>query len=96
KAVALCPTDTLSCDLLPMEITGVSLEEVENQPVVGRPVSLQAMEKAHVKQVLQMVDWHKGRACEILEISRPRLRRMIQQYELQPPPGFVADKDNGD
>ncbi|MBV2121802.1 MAG: sigma-54 dependent transcriptional regulator [Candidatus Thiodiazotropha sp. (ex Ctena orbiculata)] len=96
KAVALCPTDTLSCDLLPMEITGVSLEEVENQPVVGRPVSLQAMEKAHVKQVLQMVDWHKGRACEILEISRPRLRRMIQQYELQPPPGFVTDKDNGD
>ncbi|MCG7907729.1 MAG: sigma-54 dependent transcriptional regulator [Candidatus Thiodiazotropha taylori] len=96
KAVALCPTDTLSCDLLPMEITGVSLEEVENQPVVGRPVSLQAMEKAHVKQVLEMVDWHKGRACEILEISRPRLRRMIQQYELQPPPGFVADKDNGD
>ncbi|MCG8016584.1 MAG: sigma-54 dependent transcriptional regulator [Candidatus Thiodiazotropha sp. 'RUGA'] len=96
KAVALCPTDTLSCDLLPMEITGVSLEEVDNQPLVGRPVSLQAMEKAHVKQVLQMVDWHKGRACEILEISRPRLRRMIQQYELQPPPGFVADKDNGD
>ncbi|MCG7900656.1 MAG: sigma-54 dependent transcriptional regulator, partial [Candidatus Thiodiazotropha weberae] len=96
KAVALCPTDTLSCDLLPMEITGVSLEEVESQPVVSRPVSLQAMEKAHVKQVLEMVDWHKGRACEILEISRPRLRRMIQQYELQPPPGFVADKDNGD
>ncbi|MCG8487866.1 MAG: sigma-54 dependent transcriptional regulator [Chromatiales bacterium] len=96
KAVALCPTDTLSCDLLPMEITGVSLEEVENRPVGGRPVSLQAMEKAHVKQVLEMVDWHKGRACEILEISRPRLRRMIQQYELQPPPGFVADKDNGD
>ncbi|ODC00455.1 Fis family transcriptional regulator [Candidatus Thiodiazotropha endoloripes] len=96
KAVALCPSDTLSCDLLPMEITGVSLEEVENQPVVSRPISLQAMEKAHVKQVLEMVDWHKGRACEILEISRPRLRRMIQQYELQPPPGFVADKDNGD
>ncbi|MEW8626501.1 MAG: sigma-54 dependent transcriptional regulator [Candidatus Thiodiazotropha sp.] len=96
KGVALCPTDTLSCDLLPMEITGVSLEEVENQPLVSRPVSLQAMEKAHVKQVLEMVDWHKGRACEILEISRPRLRRMIQQYELQPPPGFVADKDNCD
>ena len=95
KAVALCPTDTLSRDLLPIEMVGAPFSDDE-RPAASGPVSLQAMEKAHVSRVLESVRWHKGRACEILEISRPRLRRMIQQYGLQPPPGFVADKEGGD
>ena len=34
--------------------------------------------------VLEAVDWHKGQACEILQISRPRLRRLIKEYHLSP------------
>jgi DNA-binding NtrC family response regulator len=96
KAVALCPTDTLTRDLLPIEITGAPPLPGEEQPLIDGAVSLHAMEKAHVRRVLELVDWHKGRACEILEISRPRLRRMIQQYGLRPPPGFVNDKECGE
>lgn len=96
KAVALCPTDTLTQDLFPMEITGADNDMEEGHHDAIGPVSLQAMEKAHVLRVLELVGWHRGQACEILEISRPRLRRMIQQYGLQPPPGFVSDKDNSD
>ena len=35
-----------------------------------------------------------AQACEILGVSRPRLRRMIRQYELEPPPGVAADEDD--
>lgn len=40
------------------------------------------------------LDWHKGQACEILGVSRPRLRRMIRQYDLVPPGGIDVDADD--
>ncbi|HHS84083.1 MAG TPA: hypothetical protein ENK38_04040, partial [Gammaproteobacteria bacterium] len=42
-------------------------------------------EAMHVIRVLNACNWHKGRACEILGVSRPRLRRMIQHHGLTPP-----------
>ena len=56
----------------------------EYRPYAGAgPISLQEMEKLHVAYVLDLVGWHRGRACEILEISRPRLRRMMREYGLE-------------
>ena len=90
KAVALCPTESLSLEQFPSEITGA--EPLRRQAGAGA-VSLREMERQHVAYVLELVGWHRGRACEILEISRPRLRRMIQQYALSPPPGVGTDSD---
>jgi hypothetical protein len=41
---------------------------------------------------LAATGWHRGRSCEILGVSRPRLRRMIRQFDLTPPAG-LADED---
>ena len=51
----------------------------------GKPIeqwSLEEMEKVHVRRVLQSTHWHRGQACEVLGVSRPRLRRMIRQFEI--------------
>ncbi|MES9991226.1 MAG: sigma-54 dependent transcriptional regulator [Candidatus Thiodiazotropha sp.] len=96
KAVAMCSTDSLSIDLFPADIRGISVEEQQEPLPATGAISLQAMEKAHIKQVLELVDWHRGRACEILEISRPRLRRMMLQYNLSSPPGISAEKESDD
>ncbi|MGD8932773.1 MAG: hypothetical protein PVI52_09400 [Chromatiales bacterium] len=47
--------------------------------------------------VLRATGWHKGRACEILDVSRPRLQRMILEYGLKPPQGVPPNAgDEGD
>ena len=91
KAVALSSGDTLTSDLLPHELTKADLPPngavLSGGSVGQEKLTLEEMEKLHVKRVLDSVDWHRGKACEVLGISRPRLRRMIQQYELLPPAG---------
>ena len=92
KAVALSPGDTLTSDLLPHEV--VKAGDDRNEAAAKNPdsqlkdLSLEEMEKLHVSRVLESVNWHKGHACEILGVSRPRLRRMISQYELDSPSGI--------
>jgi DNA-binding NtrC family response regulator len=96
KAVALCHTESLTLDQFPPEIAGaVKAQPQRPSPGTG-PVSLQTVEKMHIQYVLDLVGWHRGRACEILEISRPRLRRMMQQYHLTPPPGMGSERDSDD
>ena len=46
---------------------------------------LEGVERRHILQVLQRTGWHKGRSCEILGITRPRLDRKIKQYNLVKP-----------
>ncbi|MET0105296.1 MAG: sigma-54 dependent transcriptional regulator [Sedimenticola sp.] len=88
KAVALCPGDTLTLDLVPPEMASqVPEPQVQDTSLL----SLEEMERLHVSNVLEKVGWHRGKACEILGISRPRLRRMIEQFGLQPPIGSDDD-----
>lgn len=85
KAVALSPGDTLSLELFEEGISRCvpqTAVESSDSPPANRLLSLAEVEKRHVMHVLESVDWHKGRACEILNISRPRLRRMLSEYGL--------------
>lgn len=97
KAVALSPGNTLTTDLLPQEImeaqSAARAPAKTDDAVSTQTMSLIEMEKRHVVQVLASVAWHKGKACEILGISRPRLRRMIKHHDLQPPPGTEDTED---
>lgn len=52
--------------------------------------SLEEVEAEHVQRVLIDVGGNKTKASEILEISRPRIRRIIEKYELQVP-GEIED-----
>ena len=45
--------------------------------------SLDEVEREQVVRVLAATDNHKGRAAEILGVSRPRLRRLIEKYDLE-------------
>ncbi len=83
KAVALCNGDLLTPDLLPGYVTGNSEPAGVIDSVFNQSLSLQDIERVHVEQVLERTGWHKGHACEILGVSRPRLQRMIVSYGLQ-------------
>jgi DNA-binding NtrC family response regulator len=45
--------------------------------------SLEQIEREHLTRVLAATEGHKGRAAEILGVSRPRLSRMLRKYELE-------------
>jgi transcriptional regulator with PAS, ATPase and Fis domain len=98
KAVALCPGNTLTMDLLPFELApeSVAARAGEAFAVPVEQLSLAEMEKLHVARVLEAQNWHKGRACGVLGVSRPRLRRMIREYELEPPPGMREENGDGE
>ena len=44
--------------------------------------TLQDVEKAHILNVYKTTNQHKGRTCEILEISRPALDRRLKKWGL--------------
>ena len=93
KAVAMCPGETITPDLLPVELVK---QAPLPSPVFDVQMSLQEIEKAHVLRVLLHTGWHRGRACEILGTSRPRLRRLINQYDLEEPNDAPSmDSDSG-
>lgn len=83
KAVALCSGTIITRDLISQICEPQTNEGLETK--TERPMSewsLAEMEKMHIQRVLESTNWHKGQACEILGISRPRLRRMIKQFNL--------------
>jgi len=91
KATALCAGDILTADLLPEHILQFQ-EPVLEPDILTSPAhaSLEEIEKAHVARVLKTTGWHKGQTCEILGVSRPRLRRLIAQFELTTPDNLVT------
>lgn len=89
KAVVLCRGDTITPDLIPEEISMLARGQttapvsVQTKPGSEQLLSLEEVEKRHIIHVLQATQGHKGKACEALGISRPRLRRMMQNYAIQ-------------
>lgn len=93
KAVALCPGNNITHKLIPESIcTGDAPSCGENKPATD--MSLEEVDHAHIARVLRATNWHRGRACQILEISRPRLRRLMKQYELLPPEHLEQDESD--
>ncbi|RLA84004.1 MAG: sigma-54-dependent Fis family transcriptional regulator, partial [Deltaproteobacteria bacterium] len=72
-----------SGDVILEEDISPLLESPEDQP---RTMSLQEVERAHILKVLHYTNWHYGKACEILGISRPTLRQKMRRYGIEPPP----------
>jgi DNA-binding NtrC family response regulator len=54
-------------------------------PGAGSPISLEALERAHIEAVLHQTEWHQGRAGEVLGISPKTLYRKMREYGLQRP-----------
>ncbi len=86
KSVALCPGHIISRNLLSDNIKlCLPEEDIELNYAPKKLESLQDIEKIHIFKVLTNTNWHRGNACKILGISRPRLRRLIALFELTPP-----------
>ncbi len=99
KAVALSTGDTITQSHLPIGVCSnpacnSSLESLNEKP--ADTWSLEEMEQIHITRVLEACNWHKGHACDILGISRPRLRRMIKQYRLAEPVDISDIEENND
>ncbi|MCP3868438.1 MAG: sigma-54-dependent Fis family transcriptional regulator [Gammaproteobacteria bacterium] len=98
KTVALSHGDTLNRDLLPDHLC-ISNWPSTHTTMIEKPLdqwSLEEVEREHIKRVLDATSWHRGQACTVLDISRPRLRRMIRHYKLKPPTHLNADEDIGE
>lgn len=90
KSVAMTPRDIITADLLPDKITcqvPVFMPREEIKTTAGSDnlnhLSIQDIEKIHIQRILDATRGHKGKACDILGISRPKLRRLIKQYNLR-------------
>lgn len=59
-----------------------------------RLMSLVDMEKEQIRKTLSHTRWHKGKACEILGITRPRLDRKIKKYGIKPTQVFMGESRN--
>ena len=93
KATALCPGDTITHDLLSSNIAGSQGEHsAKRDQVPISELSLDQVQRDHVARVLAATNWHRGRSCEILGISRPRLRRLISQFGLMPEGNSAAHR----
>ncbi len=93
KAVALCSGEIITEELIPEYMR-------RREPVsksLGKPVAQLSLKEAdvqHVARILESTNWHRGRACEILGISRPRLRRIMVEAGLDVPPHVTAEDDD--
>jgi len=87
KAVALSQGPVLTRDLFGVDLCPAAEGETERDIPRSR-MSLGEVEREHVRRVLEDVGWHRGRACEILGVSRPRLRRLIRDHGLVPSEGL--------
>ena len=83
KAVVLCRSERLSLEDLPDlhpdhphpgQVPGNQEEQDD---------SLVAVEKRQIVRILRKTGWHKGKSCELLGITRPRLDRKIKQYNIR-------------
>lgn len=92
KAVALCPGNVITRNLI-SDIYDDETPTDRDEQIPLTEWSLEDIEKAHVQRVLDATHWHKGHACNILGVSRPRLRRMIKHFELVSPDGAHENMD---
>jgi two-component system response regulator AtoC len=60
----------------------VTVEVGGSHAAVEMLLSLEEVEARHIRHVLTATQFHKGRACQILGISRPALDRKISKFGL--------------
>lgn len=61
----------------------IDIKKIENDFFKQNLFKLKDLEKEYINHVLNITDWHLGKTCEILGISRPTLRMKIKTYELR-------------
>jgi len=88
KAAVMGTGNTLSCGNFPDDFCAHFKESEEAEhfgfevnPMSGDLLPLRDIEQDYVLKVLDHTGWHKGEACKILGISRPKLERHIKNTQ---------------
>ncbi len=87
KAMVMAPGSSLSFAQLAESIAEDGTAPPFETPAAlttsgATSATLKEIERQHIERVLDETGWHKGKACEILGVSRPRLDRRIREYGL--------------
>ncbi len=80
RAVILTRGSEVPAEALPLRMAEPAPPSLP--AAAGGTVSLDALERAHIEQVLKTTGFHKSRSAEILGISRKTLDRKIVEYGL--------------
>jgi DNA-binding NtrC family response regulator len=78
RSVILAPGPEITTELLPIGQSNAAVEP----PREGRLVSLESLEREHIRKVLLRTGFHKSRSAEVLGISRKTLDRKIAEFAL--------------
>jgi Nif-specific regulatory protein len=81
RAVALAVGPTLEAD--DIVLSNLNFDEPSTVEIGYREMSLNDMEREHIKATLDHTDWNKSQAATILGIERSTLDRKIKSYEIQ-------------
>ncbi len=84
RAVVLSPENVLFMEESWLQIPDhpARSPQTDPDPPPGIPESLEEVERRHIEKVLHYTGGNLGRACEILGITRPTLRKKIRDYGL--------------
>jgi len=81
RAVVLCRGDAIESFDLPLPVA--KAEKAED-------LSLEAMEREHLTNILSKVGWNIGRAAEILKIHRNTLAAKLKKFGMEKPRGKTS------
>ena len=92
RSTILCSGDEIDLPDLPLDVaqTGAVLPGAALAP--GISCSLADLEKAHILQVLEDCNGHRGKTAEILGINRRTLYRKLIEYGMESP-GSDSERD---
>jgi len=82
RAVVLAPGDVLLAEHLPPLEASHPPEPALAWPETGPVPTLATAERQLIARALTLTGGHKGKACQMLGISRPTLERKLAKYQL--------------
>ena len=84
RALIFCQGEEIQPSDLPLEACMPPVETFEALESSG-DMSMEAMEQAHIKRVLEHCQWNRSRAARELRIGYNTLWRKMKKYGIQPP-----------
>ncbi len=82
RAMILSNGNEILPDNLPIELRKGQLEDIGDLTSDNSDLTIEAVEKKHIKDVLMMMEGNKSRAARMLGISRSTLREKLKKYAI--------------
>ena len=86
RALIFCQGEEIRADDLPLEVCTPPIGEFDSSEIAG-DMSLETMEQAHLRRVLEYCQWNRSRAARELGIGYNTLWRKMKRYGIKPPEG---------